>query len=99
VDASIFVAPFSRHQGAGGAVREEEDDGGGVGGRITPPLSFLFHLWKLTANLGRSLRSGNGGADLTVHASAPREPRPPLRMVIKKAGRTFLTHARDVRSN
>jgi hypothetical protein len=69
------------------------------GGLITPPLLFLFHLWKLTANLNRSLRSGNGEADLAIHASAPREPRPPLRMVIKETGRTFLTHARDVRSN
>jgi hypothetical protein len=46
-----------------------------------------------------SLRSGNGRADLAIHVLAPREPRPPLRTVIKETGWTFLTHARDVRSN
>jgi hypothetical protein len=66
---------------------------------ITPPLLFLFHLWKLTANLSRSLRSGNDRANLAIHASAPREPQSPLHTVIKEIGRIFLTHARDVQSN
>jgi hypothetical protein len=51
------------------------------------------------ANLSRSLRSGNGRADLTIHVSAPREPRLPLRTVKKETVRTFLTHMWDVRSN
>jgi hypothetical protein len=66
---------------------------------VTPLLLFLFYLWKFMADLRRSLRSGNGGANLAVHASAPREPRPPLRTVIKETERIFLTHARDVWSN
>jgi hypothetical protein len=69
------------------------------GGLITPPLSFLFHPWKFTVNLSRSPRSGNGRADLAIHVSAPREPRPPLRTVNKETVQTFLTHTRDVRSN
>jgi hypothetical protein len=31
--------------------------------------------------------------------SAPRAPRPPLRMVIEETWWTFFTHMRDVRSN
>jgi hypothetical protein len=51
------------------------------------------------ANLSRSLRSGNGRTDLTIHMSAPREPWLPLRTVNKETVRTCLTHTRDVRSN
>jgi hypothetical protein len=80
-------------------VRKEEDDGGGVGWTIYPSAVILFHLWKIMATLSRSLRSGNGRADLTIHVSAPWEPRLPLRTVNKETVRTFLTHTRDVRSN
>jgi hypothetical protein len=58
-------------RGVAGVVRKEEDDGGGVGWTIFPSVVILFHLWEITANLSRSLRSGNGRADLTVHVSAP----------------------------
>jgi hypothetical protein len=36
-------------------VREEEDDGGGVGWTVYPSAVILFHLWKFTADLSRSL--------------------------------------------
>jgi hypothetical protein len=70
-------------------VREEEDDGGGVGWTDYHSAVILFHLWKITANLSHSLRSGNGGANLAVHASTPREPRRPLCTVIKETRQTF----------
>jgi hypothetical protein len=82
-----------------GAVREEEDDGGGVGWTIYPSAVILFYFWKFTADLSRSLRSGNGRANLAVHVSAPQGPRRPLCTVIKETRRTFLTHARDMQSN
>jgi hypothetical protein len=40
---------------AAGAVREEEDDGGGVEWTDYPSAVILFHLWKFTTNLNRSL--------------------------------------------
>jgi hypothetical protein len=50
-------------------------------------------------DLGRSLQSGSGRADLATHVSTPREPWPPLCTVIKETERTCFTHAWDVRSN
>jgi hypothetical protein len=52
-------------------VREEEDDGGGVGWIDYPSAVILFHLWKFTADLSCSLRSGNGQANPAIHVSAP----------------------------
>jgi hypothetical protein len=55
---------------------------------------ILGNSWQILA-----VHYGNGKANLAVHVSAPREPWPPLCTVIKETGQTFLTHARDVRSN
>jgi hypothetical protein len=52
-------------------VCEKGDDGGGVGWIDYPSAVILFHLWKFTADLSRSLRSGNGRANPAVHMSAP----------------------------
>jgi hypothetical protein len=67
--------------------------------RCYPSAAVLFLILKIIVDLGRLLGSGNGGADLAIHASTPWEPRPPLRTVIKETVRTFFTHTRDVRSN
>jgi hypothetical protein len=49
-----------------------------------PCRCYLFLLWKSTTDLTRPRRSGNGRADLAVHVSVSREPRRPLRTVIKE---------------
>jgi hypothetical protein len=77
------------------AEREEEDGGGGVGSAVTSPPPFYLEI---TVDLSHWLRSGNGGANLAAHVSAPRESWPPLRAVTQETAQTFFTHARDVQS-
>jgi hypothetical protein len=45
----------------------------------------------LLVHSSRTLRRGSDGVDLVVHMSAPRAPRPPLRMVIEETWQTFFT--------
>jgi hypothetical protein len=61
-----------------------------------PHCCYLFLLWKSTSDLSRPRRSGNGRADPAVHVSVPREPRHPLRTVIKEIVPIF-SHSRGGR--